>query len=79
MLAGESIQCLQEALARLRDIWELIGIPEEQRFQRTEVVKHHVKVGSLGVGTRGRNPTSGTDPPTPAQTFPPYAVLPLSS
>ncbi|XP_049639265.1 protein regulator of cytokinesis 1 [Suncus etruscus] len=43
VLAGESIQCLQEALARLRDIWELIGIPEEQRFQRTEVVKHHVK------------------------------------
>ncbi|XP_054998824.1 protein regulator of cytokinesis 1 isoform X1 [Sorex araneus] len=43
VLAGESILCLQEALARLREIWELIGIPEEQRFQRTEVVKKHIK------------------------------------
>ncbi|XP_029411774.1 protein regulator of cytokinesis 1 isoform X2 [Nannospalax galili] len=43
VLAEESIVCLQKALTRLREIWELIGIPEEQRLQRTEVVKKHIK------------------------------------
>uniref|UniRef100_A0A8C5KHL7 Protein regulator of cytokinesis 1 n=1 Tax=Jaculus jaculus TaxID=51337 RepID=A0A8C5KHL7_JACJA len=44
VLAEESIVCLQKALTRLREIWELIGIPEEQRLQRTEVVKKHIKL-----------------------------------
>jgi hypothetical protein len=44
VLADESITCLQKALTHLREIWELIGIPEEQRLQRTEVVKKHIKV-----------------------------------
>lgn len=43
VLAEESIVCLQKALTHLREIWELIGIPEEQRLQRTEVVKKHIK------------------------------------
>ncbi|XP_031242983.1 protein regulator of cytokinesis 1 isoform X2 [Mastomys coucha] len=43
VLADESIVCLQKALTHLREIWELIGIPEEQRLQRTEVVKKHIK------------------------------------
>jgi protein regulator of cytokinesis 1 len=43
MLADESISCLQKALTHLWEIWELIGIPEEQRLQRTEVVKKHTK------------------------------------
>nr|BAC26320.1 unnamed protein product [Mus musculus] len=43
VLADESITCLQKALTHLREIWELIGIPEEQRLQRTEVVKKHIK------------------------------------
>ncbi|XP_041510131.1 protein regulator of cytokinesis 1 isoform X2 [Microtus oregoni] len=43
VLAEESIVCLQRALTHLREIWELIGIPEEQRLQRTEVVKKHIK------------------------------------
>ncbi|XP_035298324.1 protein regulator of cytokinesis 1 isoform X9 [Cricetulus griseus] len=43
VLAEESIVCLQKALIHLREIWELIGIPEEQRLQRTEVVKKHIK------------------------------------
>lgn len=43
MLAEESVVCLQKALAHLRDIWEHIGIPEDQRLQRTEVVKKHIK------------------------------------
>ena len=47
VLAEESIVCLQKALNHLREIWELIGIPEDQRLQRTEVVKKHIKV-SLG-------------------------------
>ncbi|KAB0380728.1 hypothetical protein FD755_008512 [Muntiacus reevesi] len=43
VLAEESILCLQKALNHLREIWELIGIPEDQRLQRTEVVKKHIK------------------------------------
>ncbi|XP_049561746.1 protein regulator of cytokinesis 1 isoform X3 [Orcinus orca] len=43
VLAEESIVCLQKALNHLREIWELIGIPEDQRLQRTEVVKKHIK------------------------------------
>ncbi|XP_006867199.1 PREDICTED: protein regulator of cytokinesis 1 [Chrysochloris asiatica] len=43
VLAEESIICLQKALNHLREIWERIGIPEDQRLQRTEVVKKHIK------------------------------------
>ncbi|XP_062998826.1 protein regulator of cytokinesis 1 isoform X2 [Elgaria multicarinata webbii] len=43
ILANESVACLNRALSHLRDIWEEIGIPEDQRLQRTEVVKKHVK------------------------------------
>ncbi|XP_061451694.1 protein regulator of cytokinesis 1 isoform X2 [Rhineura floridana] len=48
ILANESVACLNQALFQLRDIWEEIGIPEDQRLQRTEVVKQHVK-GLLGM------------------------------
>ncbi|KAL4624314.1 protein regulator of cytokinesis 1-like isoform X2 [Arapaima gigas] len=43
VLASESVACLNMALGQLKDIWEEIGIPEDQRLQRTEVVKKHVK------------------------------------
>ncbi|XP_043835933.1 LOW QUALITY PROTEIN: protein regulator of cytokinesis 1 [Dromiciops gliroides] len=43
VLAEESVVCLQKALNHLREIWELIGIPEDQRLLRTEVVKKHIK------------------------------------
>ncbi|KAI1904123.1 hypothetical protein AGOR_G00002450 [Albula goreensis] len=43
VLAAESVACLNMALCRLKDIWEEIGIPEDQRLQRTDVVKKHVK------------------------------------
>ncbi|XP_027708015.1 protein regulator of cytokinesis 1 isoform X2 [Vombatus ursinus] len=43
VLAEESVVCLQKALNHLREIWELIGVPEEQRLQRTEVVREHIK------------------------------------
>lgn len=43
VIANESVACLNRALGHLRDIWEEIGIPEDQRLQRTEVVKKHVK------------------------------------
>ncbi|KAG8145324.1 putative Protein regulator of cytokinesis 1 isoform 1 protein [Naja naja] len=43
VLADESVACLTQALSHLRGIWEEIGIPEEQRLQRTEVVNRHVK------------------------------------
>ncbi|XP_078539383.1 protein regulator of cytokinesis 1-like isoform X2 [Lissotriton helveticus] len=43
VLAEESVQCLNMALHRLRNIWEEIGIPEDQRMQRTEVVRTHIK------------------------------------
>lgn len=44
VIAEESILCLQKALSHLREIWELIGIPEDQRLQRTQVVHNHIKV-----------------------------------
>lgn len=44
VLAHESVACLNRALGHLRDIWEEIGIPEDQRLQRTEVVRKHVQV-----------------------------------
>lgn len=47
MLAAEAVSCLNKALCHLKDIWEEIGIPEDQRLQRTNVVKSHIKVGLL--------------------------------
>ncbi|KAL0968804.1 hypothetical protein UPYG_G00272100 [Umbra pygmaea] len=41
--AAESVACLNQALNRLKEIWEEIGIPEDQRLQRTDVVKKHIK------------------------------------
>ncbi|XP_048174052.1 protein regulator of cytokinesis 1 isoform X4 [Corvus hawaiiensis] len=43
VLAAEAASCLNRAMAALRDIWEEIGIPEEQRLERTDVVKKHIK------------------------------------
>ncbi|MBZ3882926.1 Protein regulator of cytokinesis 1 [Sciurus carolinensis] len=43
VLAEESIVRLQKVLNHLQEIWELIGIPEYQRLQRTEVVRKHIK------------------------------------
>ncbi|NWV74755.1 PRC1 regulator, partial [Dasyornis broadbenti] len=43
VLAAEVVSCLNRAMAALRDIWEEIGIPEEQRLERTDVVKKHIK------------------------------------
>ncbi|XP_020555934.1 protein regulator of cytokinesis 1 isoform X2 [Oryzias latipes] len=43
LLAAEAEACLNTALSRLKDIWEEIGIPEEQRLQRTSMVKNHIK------------------------------------
>lgn len=42
VLADQSIVCLQKALTHLWQKRELIGIPEEQRLQRTEVVKKRI-------------------------------------
>ncbi|XP_034536503.1 protein regulator of cytokinesis 1b isoform X2 [Notolabrus celidotus] len=43
VLAAESVACLNKALIHLKDIWEEIGIPEDQRLQRTNTVKSHIK------------------------------------
>ncbi|XP_046897842.1 protein regulator of cytokinesis 1b isoform X2 [Hypomesus transpacificus] len=43
VLAAESVACLNKALCHLKDIWEEIGIPEDQRLQRTNVVKNHIQ------------------------------------
>lgn len=47
--AAESVAYLNRALARLQDIWEEIGIPEEQRLQRTNEVHKHIKVSLRSV------------------------------
>ncbi|XP_068170194.1 protein regulator of cytokinesis 1-like isoform X2 [Antennarius striatus] len=41
--AAESVAYLNRALVKLQDIWEEIGIPEEQRLQRTNEVHKHIK------------------------------------
>nr|XP_057931119.1 protein regulator of cytokinesis 1-like isoform X3 [Doryrhamphus excisus] len=41
--AAESVAYLNRALVRLQDIWEKIGIPEEQRLERTQDVHKHIK------------------------------------
>ncbi|XP_028285817.1 protein regulator of cytokinesis 1-like [Parambassis ranga] len=41
--AAESVAYLNRALVRLQDIWEEIGIPEEQRLERTNDVHKHIK------------------------------------
>ncbi|KAM9352344.1 protein regulator of cytokinesis 1-like [Symphorus nematophorus] len=41
--AAESVAYLNRALVRLQVIWEEIGIPEEQRLQRTNDVHKHIK------------------------------------
>uniref|UniRef100_A0A672PVK8 Protein regulator of cytokinesis 1-like n=1 Tax=Sinocyclocheilus grahami TaxID=75366 RepID=A0A672PVK8_SINGR len=41
--AAESVACLDKALGELKDIWEEIGIPEDQRLQRTDAVHMHIK------------------------------------
>ncbi|XP_029909679.1 protein regulator of cytokinesis 1-like isoform X2 [Myripristis murdjan] len=41
--AAASVTCLNKALARLKDIWEEIGIPEDQRLQRTDAVQKHIQ------------------------------------
>ncbi|KAG5270174.1 hypothetical protein AALO_G00189610 [Alosa alosa] len=43
VLAAESVACLNKALCHLKGIWEEIGIPEDQRLERTNVVKNHIK------------------------------------
>ncbi|XP_077419870.1 protein regulator of cytokinesis 1b isoform X2 [Vanacampus margaritifer] len=43
VLAADSVSCLKKALCHLKDIWEELGIPEDQRLQRTNVVKDHIK------------------------------------
>ncbi|XP_048337875.1 protein regulator of cytokinesis 1 isoform X2 [Sphaerodactylus townsendi] len=42
-LASDLVLCLREALGQLRGIWEEIGIPEEQRLERTQVVGKYVQ------------------------------------
>ncbi|XP_061532037.1 protein regulator of cytokinesis 1-like isoform X3 [Phycodurus eques] len=41
--AAESVAYLNRALFKLQDIWEEIGISEDQRLQRTNVVHEHIK------------------------------------
>ncbi|XP_019712554.1 protein regulator of cytokinesis 1-like isoform X5 [Hippocampus comes] len=41
--AAESVAYLNRALGKLRDIWEEMGISEDQRLQRTNVVHRHIK------------------------------------
>ncbi|KAM4734332.1 protein regulator of cytokinesis 1-like [Anableps anableps] len=41
--AAESVAYLNRALVRLQEIWEEIGIPEEQRVRRTNDVHKHIK------------------------------------
>ncbi|KAF6738887.1 Protein regulator of cytokinesis 1 [Oryzias melastigma] len=41
--AAESVAYFNRAMVKLQEIWEEIGIPEEQRLQRTNDVHKHIK------------------------------------
>uniref|UniRef100_A0A3Q1F1T8 Protein regulator of cytokinesis 1a n=1 Tax=Acanthochromis polyacanthus TaxID=80966 RepID=A0A3Q1F1T8_9TELE len=41
--AAESVAYMNRAMVRLQNIWDEIGIPEEQRVQRTNDVNKHIK------------------------------------
>ncbi|XP_049578063.1 protein regulator of cytokinesis 1 isoform X1 [Syngnathus scovelli] len=41
--AAESVAYLNRALVKLRDIWEEMGVLEDQRLQRTKMVHMHIK------------------------------------
>ncbi|CAL9701196.1 unnamed protein product [Knipowitschia caucasica] len=43
VVAEETVSCLNLALIRLKDVWEEIGISEEQRLERTDSVREHIK------------------------------------
>ncbi|XP_044516080.1 protein regulator of cytokinesis 1-like [Gracilinanus agilis] len=43
ILARDFVGCFFKALDRLQEIWDLIGIPENQRLQRFENVTQHVQ------------------------------------
>ncbi|NXF41546.1 PRC1 regulator, partial [Nyctibius bracteatus] len=43
VLVAEAMSCLNRAMAVLQGIWEEIGIPEEQRRERTAAVNKHIK------------------------------------
>ncbi|XP_064013174.1 protein regulator of cytokinesis 1-like [Pogoniulus pusillus] len=43
VVAAEVVAVLTEGMATLQDIWEEIGIPEEQRLERTRVAKKYIK------------------------------------
>lgn len=55
VLAAEAVSCLNKALCHLKDIWEEIGIPEDQRLQRCNVVKNHIKVSHRTSNDKGVN------------------------
>lgn len=49
VIEEESTLYLQKALSHLQEIWEFIGIPEDQRLQRIQDVHKHIKVSLVPV------------------------------
>lgn len=47
VLAFSLVSGINKAIARLVDIWDNIGIQEEQRVERMEAVKKHIEVNVL--------------------------------
>uniref|UniRef100_UPI00358F888D protein regulator of cytokinesis 1-like isoform X2 n=1 Tax=Myxine glutinosa TaxID=7769 RepID=UPI00358F888D len=43
VVAVEMVSALNTAMSRLRMIWEVIGIPEDKRMERTRVVKAYIE------------------------------------
>lgn len=76
--AAESVAYLNRALVRLQDIWEEIGIPEEQRLQRTNDVHKHIKVSSDTGVHYGTFWPCRTNPTTASLVFLPFRVCWIS-
>lgn len=60
VLAAEAVTCLNRAMAALRNIWEEIGISEEQQLERTDTVVKHIKVRGTGSSVEPRTCCGGS-------------------
>lgn len=43
MIKNELVQCLENAMERLQKVWSEIGISDEQKEERTQVVLEHLQ------------------------------------
>lgn len=68
-LASSLVTEINIAMAKLVDIWDSIGIMEEQRVERMQTVKKHIDVSFLCSDCTLPSPSSGDLAPSSAMTY----------